>query len=97
MYRKSDPTIIMTNKASEDLIAKLNMPIRYRRGGIIDTDSFLREKLFHETDLGNQIESEQKESNRPFWELKESVGLVQIFSLQEIIENSDALFMENQL
>jgi hypothetical protein len=28
-------------------MAKLRLPIRYRAGGTIDKDSFLREKVFH--------------------------------------------------
>ena len=31
----------------KDLKNRFNLPVRYRKGGIVDTDSFLREKLFH--------------------------------------------------
>jgi hypothetical protein len=66
----------MTNETSKNFIAKLNMPIRYRRGGVVDTDSFLREKLFHETDLDDEATREDsKENKRPFWEHKERKSL----------------------
>jgi hypothetical protein len=76
LHSKSDPTIIMTNETSKNFIAKLNMPIRYRRGGVVDTDSFLREKLFHETDLADEANHEaSNETKRHFWEHKERKSL----------------------
>ena len=55
----------MANKTSLELIDRLNMPVRYRRGGVVDTDSFLREKLFHKTDLEELI-SLTSENYLPF-------------------------------
>jgi len=57
----------MANKSSLELIDRLNMPVRYRRGGVVDKDSFLREKLFHKTDPEELI-SLTSENYLPFQE-----------------------------
>jgi hypothetical protein len=36
-----------TSKATEKLVEKMNLPTRYTEGGVVEVDSFLREKVFH--------------------------------------------------
>lgn len=46
--RTANDVVIFTKSGqTEKLIDKINLPTRYMNGGIIDVDSFLREKVFH--------------------------------------------------
>ena len=43
----SDLVAFATSKATEKLVEKMNLPTRYTEGGVVEVDSFLREKVFH--------------------------------------------------
>jgi len=44
---QDDLVILAQSKQLISLVEKINLPIRYRRGGVVDKDAFLREKIFH--------------------------------------------------
>ena len=45
----------MANKMMFALIAKLNLPIRYTDDGTIDTESYMREKIFHTVEVNDKL------------------------------------------
>jgi hypothetical protein len=54
----NDVVVFTKSKQTEKLIEKINLPTRYMNGGILDLDSFLREKFFHIRLADQQAESQ---------------------------------------
>lgn len=47
LHDEKDLIILVKNKETKKIIEKLDLPVRYMAGGIVDAQSFLREKIFH--------------------------------------------------
>lgn len=89
-YTNQDLVVTMENNAAHGMIDKLCLPVRYKPDGLVDKDSFLREKVFHlrTSDVNENQQIEKSGQGKEFWEVKEHLDMPNIFSLQEIINSS---------
>ena len=50
-----DHIVLATNKMMNSLVEKLNLPVRYTADGSIDSESYMREKIFHTVEVRDKL------------------------------------------
>lgn len=71
----TDLIVLGKNKSTDKLVDTLNLPERYLEGGTIDSDSFLRERIFHKC-VPNTAQSSSSRSN----ESAQDIGRIRLVS-----------------